>query len=66
MVLLVTRADIERSGEGTFEVLKHVETLGHTAVSGPHVKVRDRIYSSGCRNQATLTSSLVHERSCAC
>ncbi|QKX55398.1 uncharacterized protein TRUGW13939_02491 [Talaromyces rugulosus] len=38
MVLLVTKADIERSGEGSFEVLKHVETLGHTAVSGPHIK----------------------------
>ncbi|KAL4915039.1 putative acyl-CoA dehydrogenase [Aspergillus aurantiobrunneus] len=33
-----TRADIERSGPGSFQVLKHIETAGHEAVSGPHIK----------------------------
>ena len=39
MVILVTRADIERSGPGSFVVLKDIETPGHKAVSGPHIKV---------------------------
>lgn len=39
MVLLVTAADIERGGEGVFEVLRHQELAGHTASSGPHLKV---------------------------
>lgn len=37
MVLLVTRADIQRN-PGSFEVLRHPETAGHTAVSGPHIR----------------------------
>lgn len=36
MVLLVTPADVQRN-PGSFEVLRHPETAGHTAVSGPHV-----------------------------
>lgn len=39
MILIVTKEDIERGGEGSFEVLRHVVTAGHTASSGPHVKV---------------------------
>lgn len=39
MVLLLTREDIERNGAESFQVLKHVETAGHDAVSGPHIKV---------------------------
>ncbi|PWY73065.1 putative acyl-CoA dehydrogenase [Aspergillus heteromorphus CBS 117.55] len=39
MVLLVTREDIRRNDPGCFEVLKHIETAGHIAVSGPHLKV---------------------------
>lgn len=39
MILLVTREGIERNERGCFQVLKHVETAGHTAVSGPHLKV---------------------------
>ncbi|KAK0659430.1 putative mitochondrial medium-chain specific acyl-CoA dehydrogenase precursor [Cercophora samala] len=38
MIILVTRADLDRNGEGAFEVLRHVATPGHTSVSGPHVR----------------------------
>ncbi|ESZ95480.1 acyl-CoA dehydrogenase domain-containing protein [Sclerotinia borealis F-4128] len=38
MILLVTRADIERNGKGAFKTLKHVPTAGHPACSGPHIK----------------------------
>ncbi|TIC95724.1 Nitroalkane oxidase [Colletotrichum higginsianum] len=38
MIILVTRADLENSGEGSFEVLRHVSTPGHTSVSGPHTR----------------------------
>lgn len=39
MVLIVTAADIERGGEGVFEVLNHQQLAGHTSSSGPHLKV---------------------------
>ena len=38
MIILVTRADLDRNGGGAFTVLRHVATPGHTSVSGPHVK----------------------------
>ncbi|KAK1753890.1 acyl-CoA dehydrogenase/oxidase [Echria macrotheca] len=38
MVILVTRADLERNGEGAFAVVRHVSMPGHTTVSGPHVR----------------------------
>ncbi|RAK94980.1 acyl-CoA dehydrogenase family protein [Aspergillus ibericus CBS 121593] len=38
MILLVTRADLDRNPVGSFHVVKHVETAGHVAVSGPHIK----------------------------
>jgi nitroalkane oxidase len=38
MILLVTRADLDRNSPDAFQVLRHVETMGHTSVSGPHVK----------------------------
>ncbi|KAI0867131.1 acyl-CoA dehydrogenase [Xylaria cubensis] len=38
MVLLVTRQDLDRNGSGAFEVVRQVETVGHTSVSGPHIK----------------------------
>ncbi|KAJ5203386.1 acyl-CoA dehydrogenase [Penicillium cf. viridicatum] len=38
MILLVTPLDIERSPGGSFQVLRHQQALGHTGVSGPHVK----------------------------
>jgi len=39
IILLVTREDIQRNGEDSFQVLGHPETAGHKAVSGPHIKV---------------------------
>lgn len=39
MVVIVTRADVDRNPVGCFHVVKHVETAGHVAVSGPHIKV---------------------------
>ncbi|KAH6650481.1 acyl-CoA dehydrogenase/oxidase [Chaetomium tenue] len=38
MIILVTRADLERSGPAAFQVLRHISTPGHTSVSGPHVR----------------------------
>ncbi|KAL2793512.1 acyl-CoA dehydrogenase/oxidase [Aspergillus keveii] len=38
MILLVTREDIQRNGEDSFQVLKHPETVGHKAASGPHLR----------------------------
>jgi hypothetical protein len=39
MILLVTREDIRRNGEESFQVLNHPETVGHKAASGPHLRV---------------------------
>ena len=47
MVLMVTKKDIQRNGEESFAVLKHPETLGHTAVSGPHIKYTNVRVPSG-------------------
>ncbi|GAP92999.2 putative acyl- dehydrogenase domain-containing protein [Rosellinia necatrix] len=41
MILLVTRADLDRNGTGAFELIRHVETMGHTSVSGPHIRYKD-------------------------
>ncbi|KAI0454694.1 acyl-CoA dehydrogenase [Xylaria acuta] len=38
MILLVTREDLDRNGPGSFEVIRQIETMGHTSVSGPHIK----------------------------
>ncbi|KAK3329235.1 acyl-CoA dehydrogenase/oxidase [Apodospora peruviana] len=38
MIILVTRADLDRNGAGAFEVIRHISTPGHTSVSGPHVR----------------------------
>ncbi|RYP23581.1 hypothetical protein DL767_008773 [Monosporascus sp. MG133] len=38
MILLVTRADLDRNGPEAFQVFRDVETMGHTSVSGPHIK----------------------------
>lgn len=38
MIILVTRGDLDRNGDGAFEVVRHVATPGHTSVSGPHVR----------------------------
>lgn len=41
MILLVTRADIDAQAPGAFETLRHVSTMGHTTVSGPHIRYKD-------------------------
>ncbi|KAI2637101.1 acyl-CoA dehydrogenase NM domain-like protein [Hypomontagnella submonticulosa] len=38
MIILVTRADLDRSGTDAFQVIRHISTPGHTSVSGPHVR----------------------------
>ncbi|KAK3983862.1 acyl-CoA dehydrogenase/oxidase [Cladorrhinum sp. PSN332] len=38
MIILVTRADLDRSGPDAFTVLRHISMPGHTSVSGPHIK----------------------------
>ena len=38
MIVIVTREDLQRNGPGAFQVIRQVETMGHTSVSGPHIK----------------------------
>jgi alkylation response protein AidB-like acyl-CoA dehydrogenase len=38
MVVVVTRADLDRNGTDCFRVLRHVSTIGHTSVSGPYIR----------------------------
>jgi len=38
MIILVTRADLDRNGSGAFEVVGHLSTPALTSVSGPHVR----------------------------
>jgi alkylation response protein AidB-like acyl-CoA dehydrogenase len=38
MIIMVTRADLDRNGPDAFQVLRHISTPGHTSVSGPHVR----------------------------
>lgn len=38
MILLVTPQDIARNDPDAFKLIKHVDTAGHTAVSGPHIR----------------------------
>ena len=38
MILIVTREDLDRNGQAAFQVIRQVETMGHTSVSGPHIK----------------------------
>lgn len=41
MIILVTREDIERNAKGAFKTLRKLQTMGHTAVAGPHIKYTD-------------------------
>ncbi|KAE8350560.1 putative acyl-CoA dehydrogenase [Aspergillus coremiiformis] len=41
MIVLVTREDVAANAPGAYEVLAHPETVGHRAVSGPHVRFRE-------------------------
>jgi alkylation response protein AidB-like acyl-CoA dehydrogenase len=38
MIIMVTRADIERNNPDAFSVVRQLSTAGHTACSGPHIK----------------------------
>ncbi|KAI5917490.1 acyl-CoA dehydrogenase domain-containing protein [Camillea tinctor] len=38
MIIIVTREDLDRNGPDAFQVIRQVETMGHTTVSGPHIK----------------------------
>ncbi|KAK5711957.1 hypothetical protein LTR17_018165 [Elasticomyces elasticus] len=37
-IILVTRADIASNSPEAFQVLSHPQTVGHTAVNGPHIR----------------------------
>jgi len=37
-IIIVTRSDIAANDPAAFQVLAHPETLGHTAVNGPHIR----------------------------
>lgn len=37
-IIIVTRADIDANDASAFQVLSHPQTIGHTAVNGPHVR----------------------------
>lgn len=41
MILLVTRDQIASNSPDAYQVLKHVESTGHSATAGPHVKFTD-------------------------
>lgn len=41
MLLLVTRALIDRNEPNAYSVVRHIETPGHTACSGPHIRFTD-------------------------
>ncbi len=41
MILLVTRDIVENNHTSAYQVLKHIETPGHSSTAGPHVKFTD-------------------------
>ncbi|KAJ4358541.1 uncharacterized protein N0V89_003125 [Didymosphaeria variabile] len=38
VIVLVTRADIARNGDASFQVVQHMSTMGHKSYSGAHVR----------------------------
>ncbi|KAJ9603829.1 hypothetical protein H2200_011350 [Cladophialophora chaetospira] len=40
-IIIVTRDDIANNHPSAFQVLSHPQTMGHTAVNGPHIKFKD-------------------------
>jgi len=38
MIILITREDLDRNPPGAFSVVRHINTPGHTSVSGPHIR----------------------------
>lgn len=41
MILLVTRDQIAKNKPEAYKVIKHIESMGHSSTSGPHVKFTD-------------------------
>lgn len=41
MIVLVTREDVAANSSDAYAVLSHPETIGHRAVSGPHIRFRN-------------------------
>ncbi|OCT52904.1 Nitroalkane oxidase [Cladophialophora carrionii] len=40
-IIIVTREDIATNDPGAYQVLYHPESIGHTAVNGPHIRFKD-------------------------
>ena len=40
-IIIVTKEDIAANDPNAFQVIKHPETVGHTAVNGPHIRFKD-------------------------
>ncbi|KAK4542391.1 hypothetical protein LTR36_006848 [Oleoguttula mirabilis] len=40
-IIIVTRSDIEANEASAFTVLSHPQTVGHTAVNGPHIRYKN-------------------------
>jgi len=40
-IIIVTRADIAANEPAAYSVVSHPETIGHTAVNGPHIRFKD-------------------------
>ena len=40
-IVIVTREDIARNDPSAYQVLEHPQTVGHTAVNGPHIRMTD-------------------------
>ncbi|KAL8791336.1 MAG: hypothetical protein Q9195_005955 [Heterodermia aff. obscurata] len=48
MLLLVTRDLIDRNSAGSYTVIRHIETPGHTACSGPHIRFSNLRVPASC------------------
>ena len=40
-IIIVTRDDIAQNRDEAYQVLEHPQTIGHTAVNGPHIRFHD-------------------------
>lgn len=40
-IIIVTRQDIAKNDASAYSVLSHPETIGHTAVNGPHIRFKN-------------------------
>jgi alkylation response protein AidB-like acyl-CoA dehydrogenase len=41
MILLITRKDVANNSPDAYKVVSHPETIGHRAVSGPHIRFQN-------------------------